>query len=99
MTREARAILQPVLTSLGPSSEHDRVWLFTSLASTYAREAEPEEAVRVARLALNGASRLQLEPVLRVLDSLRGDLAPYDDNPAVRELDELLRSREASSDE
>jgi transcriptional regulator with XRE-family HTH domain len=96
MTREARAILQPVLASLGPSSEHDRVWLFTSLASAYAREAEPEEAVRVARLALNGASRLQLEPVLRVLDSLRSDLAPYEDSPAVREFDQLLRSREAS---
>jgi transcriptional regulator with XRE-family HTH domain len=96
MTREARAILQRVLAALGPSSEHDRVWLFTSLASTYATDAEPEEAVRVARLALNGASRLRLEPVLRVLDGLRGDLAPYEDSAAVRQFDELLRSRQAS---
>jgi len=44
MTQEARAILQRVLATLGPSSERDRLWLFTALASTYVKEAEPEEA-------------------------------------------------------
>ncbi len=93
MTQEARAILQRVLAALGPSSERDRLWLFTALAGTYVRDGEPEEACRVARLALNGASRMQLEPVLRVLHTLRHDLEPYQDSPAVQELDEQLRLR------
>jgi transcriptional regulator with XRE-family HTH domain len=92
ITGEARAILQRVLASLGPSRELDRLWLFAALASTYVREAEPEEACRVARLALDRASRLHLEPVVRLVEGLRRDLAPYGDVAAVRELDEQLRA-------
>jgi transcriptional regulator with XRE-family HTH domain len=90
-TVEARATLQRVLASLGPSSERDRLWLLTALAGAHVRDREPEEACRVARLALIGASRMQLEPVLRLVQGLRRELTPYRDTRAVRELDEHLR--------
>ncbi len=91
-TAEARAILQPVLASLGPTSERDRLWLFTALASTYVQDEEPEEACRVARAALDRASRMQLEPVLKVVHGLSKELRTYRTSLAVRELDEQLRS-------
>ena len=69
----------------------------TSLAGTYVQDGEPEEACRIARLALNGASRMQLEPVLKIVLGLRRDLAPYCDTVAVRELDEHLRTGTAAT--
>ncbi|HKF76714.1 MAG TPA: helix-turn-helix transcriptional regulator [Candidatus Dormibacteraeota bacterium] len=91
-TEEARAILQPVIASLGPTSEQDRLWLCTALADTYARDGEPEEACRVARVTLGRAATIQLRPVLRVIQGLQGALRPYASTPAVRDLAEQLHA-------
>jgi len=91
-TVEARAILQQVLNSLGPSRERDRLWLYTSLASTYLLDREPEEACRVASTALDRASKMQLEPIFRVVEGLRQDMTAYGATPAVKDLEEQLHT-------
>ncbi len=88
---EARAILQRVLSSLGPSNERDRLWLFTSLASTYLQDQEPEEACRVACTALDRASKMQLDPIFRVVGGLHQEMRSFSKSPAYQELDEHLR--------
>lgn len=91
-TAEARAVLNHVLATLGPSNERDRLWLFTSLASTYVQDREPEEACRVAMTTLDRASKMQLEPIFRMVQGIHHDLAAYGAGPAVRDLDEQLRT-------
>lgn len=90
----AQSILQPVLASLGPTCERDRLWLLTALAGAHAESDEPEEACRHARAALVGAARMQLAPVLEAIGSLRTRLERHRRNLAVQELDEHLRSLE-----
>lgn len=91
-TADSRGILHHVLGSLDPSSERDKLWLYTSLASTYVQDAEPEEACRVASAALDRASKMQLEPIFKVVRALHDDMKPYGATPAVKELDEQLRT-------
>ena len=88
----AQSILRPVLASLGPTSERDRLWLLTALAGAHAESDEPEEACRHARAALVGAARMQLAPVLHIVTTLRTRLEQHRRNLAVQELDEHLRS-------
>lgn len=90
-TDEARTLLQGVIAELGPSRERDRLWLLTALASAHLQDSEPEEACQVALLALEGASKIRLEPVLRVVQGLRRDLQAFGSSPALDELDEHLR--------
>jgi transcriptional regulator with XRE-family HTH domain len=90
-TAEARAALEPVVTQLGPASERDRLWLCTSLASTYVQDGEPEQACRVACAALEQASRMQLQPVLKIMRGLCQELRAYGPSPAIEELDVRLR--------
>ena len=85
-------MLQQVLNSLGPSRERDRLWLYTSLASTYLLDREPEEACRVASTALDRASKMQLEPIFRVVEGLRQDMTAYGATPAVKDLEEQLHT-------
>lgn len=89
---EARAVLRPVVASLGPTSERDRLWLLAALAGAHAELDEPEEACRLARSALTGAARMDLAPVLRVVAGVRPRLEPHHRSPAVQELDEHLRA-------
>jgi transcriptional regulator with XRE-family HTH domain len=91
-TADARAVLQPVLARLGPSSERDWLWLCTALASTYVQDEEPEEACLVAGVALERAARMQLEPVLTIVRDLCQQLSAYGPSPAVQDLDEQLRT-------
>lgn len=92
-TADSRGILHHVLGSLDASSERDKLWLYTSLASTYVQDAEPEEACRVASAALDRASKMQLEPIFKVVRALHDDdMKPYRATPAVKELDEQLRT-------
>jgi len=91
-TAEARAALGHALSSLGPSSERDRLWLCTALASTYVQDSEPEEACRVASTALELACRMQLEPVVKVIQGLHRDMSTYSGTPAAERLDEQLRT-------
>ena len=91
-TELAREILEPVVAALGPTSERDRLWLMTSLASAYARDGEPEEACRLARATLSRAFTMQLTPVVELVRGLRRDLQRFSGSRAVRELDEHLRS-------
>jgi hypothetical protein len=88
----AQAILQPVLASLGPTSERDRLWLLPALAGAYVELDEPEEACRLARSALAGAARMHLTPVLNLVKVLRARLDRRRCHLAVRELDEHLRT-------
>ena len=88
---EARAMLLPVLERLGAECERDRLWLGTALASTYAQGGEPEEACRVAGEVLERASRMQLDPVVRVVEGLYRQLGAMGPRPAVGELGERLR--------
>jgi hypothetical protein len=90
---EARAILCPVLASLGPTSERDRLWLLTALAGAHAEADEPEEACRLARSALLGAARMQLIPVIQIVGSIRDRLERHRGSRAVQELDEQLMCR------
>src|SRR5262245_30767142 len=91
-TSEARAILDPTLANPRPGRDRDRLLLRAALADTYVRDAEPEEACRLAGLALEGASRIHLEPVVRLVEQLCRNLAPYRETAAVRDLDERLRA-------
>jgi len=88
----AQAILRPVVASLGPTSESDRLWLLAALASAHIGLEEPEEACRLARLALVGAARRQMAPVISMVAGMRGRLDRHRRNLAVQELDEQLRS-------
>jgi transcriptional regulator with XRE-family HTH domain len=90
-TADARATLQQVMAQMGPSSERDRLWLSTSLVSTHIQDGEPEQACRVACAALEQASRMQLQPILRIMRGLRDQLTTYGPSPAIQELDERLR--------
>jgi transcriptional regulator with XRE-family HTH domain len=91
-TREARELLLPVLASLGPTAERDRVWLTAALARNYLNDGEPEVAARLGHQAFSGASRISLEPVQALVRDLRDDLLKIDRSPAVMELDEEIRS-------
>jgi transcriptional regulator with XRE-family HTH domain len=92
---EARAILRAVLGSLGPTSERDRLWLLATLAGAHAELDEPEEACRLARSALIGATRMHLAPVLHLIANLRPRLERHQRSLAVQELDEHLRTLHA----
>jgi hypothetical protein len=89
---EARAILQPVLASLGLTSQRDRLWLLAALARAHAELDEPEEACRLASSALAGAARMDLAPVVHLVSSLRVRLLQHRRNLAVQELDEQLQA-------
>ena len=91
-TAQSRAILHPVVAALGPTSERDRLWLLTSLASTYAQDDEPEEACRLARTALSRAATMRLTPVVQMVRGLRHEMQRFSANRAVRDLDDLIRS-------
>ena len=88
---EARAILRPVLASLGPNSERDRLWLLAALAGVHAELGDAEEACLLARSALMGAARMHVSPVLRLVAGLRPRLERHRRSLAVQELDEHLR--------
>ncbi len=90
-TSEARATLQSALARLAPANERDRLWLGTALASTYVQDGEPEEACRVAADVLERANRMQLDPVLKVVENLHRQLQARCPHPAVSDLDERLR--------
>jgi transcriptional regulator with XRE-family HTH domain len=90
-TEEARAILKSVLGRLGPTTERDRLWLCTSLAATHVRD-DPEEACRIATSTFERASKMQLEPVLRMVERLREDLEPLAPSPDVEAFDEQVRA-------
>jgi transcriptional regulator with XRE-family HTH domain len=91
-SEDAREILRPVIAALGPEKERDRLWLSTSLAQTYVKDEEPEEACRVARDVLDRAGRMQVYPILKIVQGLRTDLRPYGSTAAVRELDDHLEA-------
>ncbi len=88
----AQAILRPVLASLGPTSERDRLWLLTALAGAHVDLDEPEEACRLARSALVSAARMHLVPVVHLVKGVRERLDQHRRNLAVQELDEHLRA-------
>ncbi len=88
----AQSILRPVLAALGPSSERDRLWLLTALASAHAQLDEPEEACELAGKALDGAARMHLAPVIQLVKGLRSALDQHRRIPAVQELDDQLRA-------
>jgi transcriptional regulator with XRE-family HTH domain len=90
-TGEARELLLPVLASLGPTAERDRVWLTAALARTYLNDGEPEVAARFGHQAFSRASMISLEPVQALVRGLRDDLLKMDRSPAVMELDEEIR--------
>ncbi len=90
-TAEARDLLQHVLEVLGPTSEHDRLWLSAALASTYLQDGEPEEACIVLRATVDRASRIRAESVLRLVQDMRRQMSAFEHNPAVRELDEQMQ--------
>jgi transcriptional regulator with XRE-family HTH domain len=94
-TSEARAILGPVLDSLGPAGERDWLWLAAALAGSHARDREPEEAARVAGAVLERAARMELAPVIELVRGMLRELCAHGPIPAVRELDERLRSTHA----
>jgi hypothetical protein len=83
--RAAIGVLRPVVASLGPTCERDRLWLTLSLASAYLQDGEPEEARRLARLTLAGASRIRLNPVVEMVRRLGvledGEEAPGPSEP------------------
>jgi transcriptional regulator with XRE-family HTH domain len=97
-THEARVTLEHALTGMGSSRERDRLWLSTSLASTHLQEGEREEACRVAVSVLDRAAKMQLEPVVRVVQDMRVAMGPNGSNAAaIQELDaHLLSSRGAA---
>lgn len=92
-TAEARAMLLPVLDRLGADTERDRLWLGTALASTYVQDGEPEEACRVAGSVLERATRMELDPIIKVVQGLYAQLGALGPRPAVGELGERLQAR------
>jgi transcriptional regulator with XRE-family HTH domain len=87
----AETILRPVLASLGPSRERDRLWLLTACSGVYIGLGEPEEACRHARSALTGAMRMHLAPIFHLVRALSMRLDEHRRSAAVQELDEELR--------
>jgi hypothetical protein len=90
-TREARGLLFSVLDRLGPGGERDRAWLTLALATTYQKDREPEEAARMARIAFERASKINLEAVLALVEDLVEDLKAMSDCAEVRELEQEIR--------
>jgi transcriptional regulator with XRE-family HTH domain len=89
---DAQAILRPVVASLGPTTERDRLWLLTALATAHVELDDPEEACRLARAAALGAARMHLAPVLDLVKGVRRRLERHRRNLAVQELDHELRA-------
>jgi transcriptional regulator with XRE-family HTH domain len=96
-TDEARAALERALASMGSNRERDRLWLAASLASTHLQAGEREEACRVAVTVLDRAARMHLQPVVRVVQSLRVEMGTNGANAAVRELDEHLMATQGAA--
>ena len=90
-TGEARGILEAVLGRLGPESERDRLWLGVALASTYAQDGEPEAACQVAASVLEGAARMQLDPVIALVRGLHAEMRAAGPHAAVGDLGERLQ--------
>jgi transcriptional regulator with XRE-family HTH domain len=88
---DAQSVLRPVLATLGPTSERDRLWLLTALAGAHADDDDPEEACRLARVALAGAARMHLAPVIHLVTAIRDGLERHRLCQAVQELDEHVR--------
>jgi tetratricopeptide (TPR) repeat protein len=87
---DAKGAFQTGLAMLSASSKI-RARLLTGLATTHVRQGEIEQACRTASEALRIATRTRTALSLQQVYDVRRQLERWQDNRAVRELDEQLR--------
>ncbi len=87
------AELLDIALARSPNAKH-RLWLTAALARVRAGMQEPEEASRTAKDIIASAKLLQMTTVVQEIVYLRRELNPWQDIPAVRELDEALTDYE-----
>jgi hypothetical protein len=92
----ARDVLQTALASLDPRVVKTRPRLLTALATAHVQQGDVEEAARLGGEALTLAAQQQVMPNLEDVRRVRLELEPWRNSPAVRDLDEQLRTVSAA---
>jgi transcriptional regulator with XRE-family HTH domain len=87
---QARETLQYVLDNLPGTAEKQRSVILGDLAAVAVSEGSPEEACRLAELALDWLSRNWYATGMARVRAVRESLAQWESLPAVRRLDEKL---------
>jgi hypothetical protein len=88
--RQARQTLEKVLDDLPEEAAKQRSVVLGDLAAVAVSEDNPEEACRLAEMALEQLSRTWYATGMARVRSVRASLAPWESLPAVRRLDEKL---------
>jgi transcriptional regulator with XRE-family HTH domain len=86
----ARETLQGVLDSLPEESAKQRSVILGDLAAVEVAENNPEEACRIAEMALDRLSRTWYATGMARIRAVRESLAQWESLPAIRQLDERL---------
>lgn len=89
-TAAARETLQGVLDSLPEESEKQRSVILADLAAVEVASNNPEEACRLAEMAMDQLSRTWYATGMARVRSVRESLAEWESTSAVRHLDERL---------
>jgi transcriptional regulator with XRE-family HTH domain len=87
---EARAALQVAVASLDPGAVKQRAVFLADLATTYVREGEVDQACELAGQAAVALAQGGYATSAQRLREFRVLLAPWEDRPAVKDLDERL---------
>lgn len=89
-TAAARETLQAVLDSLPEEAVKQRSVILGDLAAVAVAENNPEEACRLAEMAMDQLSRTWYATGMARVRAVRESLAQWESTPAVRHLDERL---------
>lgn len=90
LTAAARRATEESISLTQVSMVRNQAVYLTELASTYVPEGEIEEACRLGGEAVTIAHETASGRVLKFVQDLRSDLEPWNDLPAVKELDARL---------
>jgi transcriptional regulator with XRE-family HTH domain len=86
----AESELRSVLDALPPTQVKTRPRLLAALGLALVQQGEIPEACRLGSEALTLAHRQQVAPNVQSVWTLRAEMAPWQNHPAIRELDEQL---------
>jgi tetratricopeptide (TPR) repeat protein len=87
---QARATLQQVLVDLGPDIPKQRAVVLADLGAVEAADRNPEDACTLAQQALDQLALTWYATGMERVRDLRRSLSPWQDTPAVRDLDDRL---------
>ncbi len=87
---EAASVLETAVKGVSPATAPQRCAMLTDLAAAYAGQQEVERACSLLGQSLTISSENGLGILIRRVNGARQRLAPWQDTPAVRRLDEQL---------